>query len=406
MLRDEADLLAHLRQQRWFGARSRNPVSAEVADTARLPDPDMGASIVIARVRFADGSHELYQLVADDSFDALAEAVREGESVAAEHGAVAFGSLPERWPAVIGPAHMIGAEQSNTSVVLGDEVILKVFRRLHAGESPELEMLRFLTEHGFPNAPALLGWYGYAGAEIETTLGVAQTFVPGAVDGWDLALTEVGRDPERFLTPLHRLGEVTAALHNILGSDRRDPDFRPTPVPAAVASGLAESLAAEAAEVGLADPSHRLPAPADTGKAIRTHGDYHLGQVLWAADDDWLVVDFEGEPARPLPVRRQKHSPLRDVAGMLRSLSYVAAGAPLLNGVEVPSAWEDRARASFLDGYLASVDADLLPADADSISRLVVLFELEKALYELRYERDHRPDWVEIPAAGIRRLLG
>jgi predicted trehalose synthase len=401
---DESALLDYVRRQRWFGARSREPVGAEIADSARLPGRDVTASIVLVRVRFVDGSHELYQLVSDDSFDALAEAVREGASLVAEHGSIEFRGFPERWPAVTGPARRIGAEQSNTSAAFGDEVILKIFRRLQEGENPELEMLRFLTEHRFENVPPLLGWYRYGGDEVEATLGVAQTFVPHAVDGWDLALAEVARSPERFLTPLHRLGEVTAALHNALGSDRRDPRFRPEPVPAAVASRLAESLAAEVVEAGLAAQAPRLEPPADAGTAIRTHGDYHLGQVLWA-EDDWFVVDFEGEPARPIPDRRRRHSPLRDVAGMLRSLAYVAAAAPILKGVEVPSAWEDQARASFLDGYLASVDADLLPVDADSISQLERLFELEKALYELRYERDHRPDWIDIPAAGIRRLL-
>ncbi len=402
-LRNEAALLEHVRRQRWFGSKSREPVAAAVADAAPLGAG--GASVVLVRVRFADGGEELYQLVDDGSVGELADAVRRGERVAARHGTVEFRSFAHRWPAVTGPARTIGAEQSNTSVVLGDQVILKVFRRLQAGENPELEMLRFLTERGFPNTPALLGWYGYTGAGLEATLGVAQAFVPGATDGWDLALAEVERAPARFLAPLHRLGEVTAGLHNALGSDRRDLDFRPEPVPAVAVSRLAESLAAEVVDAGVAGETPVLVTPVDAGMAIRTHGDYHLGQVLWAGDD-WLVVDFEGEPARPIADRRRKRSPLRDVAGMLRSLAYVAAAAAVLNGVEVPAAWQDQARASFLDGYLGTIDADLLPGDADSISQLARLFELEKALYELRYELDHRPGWVEIPAAGIRGLLG
>ena len=140
------------------------------------------------------------------------------------------------------------------------------------------------------------------------------------------------------------------------------------------------------------------------GKLIRHHGDYHLGQVLWASGD-WLVIDFEGEPARPLAERRRKRSPLRDVAGMLRSFAYAATAASLLRGVEVPEDWESRAREEFLAGYLDTVDHSLLPASEEATARLLAIFELEKAVYELRYELDNRPDWISIPVAGILRLL-
>ena len=142
------------------------------------------------------------------------------------------------------------------------------------------------------------------------------------------------------------------------------------------------------------------------GKLIRHHGDYHLGQVLWwAYRSDWLVIDFEGEPARPLPERRRKRSPLRDVAGMLRSFAYAASAAPILRGVEVPEGWEQRAREEFLAGYMETVEKTLLPPSDEAITRLLAIFELEKAVYELRYELDNRPDWVSIPVAGILRLL-
>lgn len=137
---------------------------------------------------------------------------------------------------------------------------------------------------------------------------------------------------------------------------------------------------------------------------IRHHGDYHLGQVLWTGED-WTVIDFEGEPARSLSERRQKRSPLRDVAGMLRSFAYAASAAPIALGLEAPPDFEERAREEFLAGYFAEVDANLLPAGDEAIERLLTVFELEKAVYELRYELDNRLDWIGIPVAGIERLL-
>jgi maltokinase len=137
---------------------------------------------------------------------------------------------------------------------------------------------------------------------------------------------------------------------------------------------------------------------------IRTHGDLHLGQTM-LSDRGWVILDFEGEPARPLHERRRKRPPLRDVAGMLRSFSYAAAGARILNGTEVDDGWEDRARDAFLEGYLEHVDNALLPPGQQAIDQLLAVFELEKAVYELRYELNNRPDWVGIPVAGINRLL-
>jgi trehalose synthase-fused probable maltokinase len=140
------------------------------------------------------------------------------------------------------------------------------------------------------------------------------------------------------------------------------------------------------------------------GRVIRNHGDYHLGQVLWTGSD-WIVLDFEGEPARSIAERRRKRSPLRDVAGMLRSFAYAASASELVNGVEPPLGWENEAREQFLDGYIAEIDPVLLPSGQGGIARLLAVFELEKAIYELRYELDNRPDWVKIPVAGIARLL-
>ncbi len=263
--------------------------------------------------------------------------------------------------------------------------------------------------------PRLLGWYRYAGTPISATLGVLQAFVPGARDGWELAL-ESFADPGPFLARVRRLGEVTARMHTVLASDAGDPAFRPeNPGTGAAESAEAEARdvldglepggAAEAVRARAADVLERLRAlhrAGTGGQAIRQHGDYHLGQVLWA-DGDWLVLDFEGEPARPLAERRRKSSPLRDVAGALRSFAYAAETAR--GQGRSPGDWERDARAAFLAGYDGAIDQSLLPEPGVARESLLAACELEKALYELRYELNNRPGWVHVPAAGILRLL-
>jgi trehalose synthase-fused probable maltokinase len=140
------------------------------------------------------------------------------------------------------------------------------------------------------------------------------------------------------------------------------------------------------------------------GRLIRHHGDYHLGQTL-LDDRGWVILDFEGEPARSLPERRRKRSPLRDVAGMLRSFAYAASASRIIHDTPAPDGWEDTVRDAFLEAYLAGVDQRLLPPGRAAVERLIAIFELEKAVYELHYELDNRPDWASIPVAGILRLL-
>jgi maltokinase len=155
------------------------------------------------------------------------------------------------------------------------------------------------------------------------------------------------------------------------------------------------------------DVRERLAARAQIGvggRVIRTHGDYHLGQTL-STPRGWVIIDFEGEPGRQLPERRQKRSPLRDVASMLRSFAYATSAVELLRGEHAPEDFEQRARERFLERYLDKVDPALLPAGEAQVANLLSIFELEKAIYELQYELNNRPDWVAIPVAGIRRLL-
>ena len=209
----------------------------------------------------------------------------------------------------------IGVEQSNSSLVFDEEMVLKVFRKLEPGVNPELEMLRFLTEHEFPNIAPLHGWYEYEGMALSTTLGVAQTFFPDARGGWELALEEIGTDPDGFLERLGSLGAVTAQLHNVLASDAGDPAFSPEEPSQEALSLLTATVDEDIERIFLRLPDderlapiagrgqdvrERLAARAQigiTGRVIRTHGDYHLGQTLYTPRG-WVIIDFEGEPAR------------------------------------------------------------------------------------------------------------
>jgi trehalose synthase-fused probable maltokinase len=431
---DDRGLIDFITAQRWFGSKTREVTRAEVIDTAVLRDTEPRLELQVVEVGFDTGTHETYQLLTDDSHDALGDPrqvrelvhmIRAGTRVPAEEGVVEFqGVETATFGQELREARSVGAEQSNTSIVFDEELILKVFRRLEPGINPELELLRFLTEHGFENIAQLAGWYAYTGRQMDATLGILQRFVAGGRDGWELALDSAADEDEaaRFIEQLRRLGEVTGHMHSALGSDQNDPSFCPETTSQESLGLLQASVDEEIERVFLDlpddDPAvepirghgeevrerlRLLTSIGATGRVIRHHGDFHLGQTL-RADDDWVILDFEGEPARSLPERRRKRSPLRDVAGMLRSFAYVASAAPKLRGVEAVRGWEARARAEFLDGYRGAVDSSLVPSGA-GMDKLLLVFELEKAVYELRYELNNRPDWVSIPVAGIVRML-
>jgi trehalose synthase-fused probable maltokinase len=256
---------------------------------------------------------------------------------------------------------------------------------------------------------------------MDATLGILQRYVVGGLDGWDLALDTMRDGADEFLQRLYRLGEVTGHMHTLLGSDLSDPSFAPEE-PSSESLGLLtaaiddeiESIFVELPDDDVVAPIRgrgeevrerlrQLTQVGAIGRVIRHHGDFHLGQTLWAGDN-WILIDFEGEPARSLPERRRKRSPLRDVAGMLRSFAYAATATQLLRGVDPPVGWEVRARTEFLTGYRSTIDPSLIPSGS-AIDKLLAVFELEKAVYELRYELNHRPDWVRIPVAGLVRML-
>jgi maltokinase len=432
---DEQAVIEYVTQQRWYGAKSRAVAHSQVLDAVELRTTEPSFTLELVEMRYETGAHDIYQLLhGETEIDGLehpaaarelVHAMRAGLTLQGNEGTIEF--RPVEGFAGLGrellDVQPVGAEQSNTSLVFDEELILKVFRRLEPGINPELEMLRFLTEHGFANIASLGGWYAYSGGPLSTTLGILQEYVRDGEDGWELALAEIGSAPERFLTRLRRLGEVTGEMHSALASDPNDPAFC-AETPSVESLGLLTATVDEEIEsvfLELPDEDERL-APilgrgeevreqlrmlshaVATGMIIRTHGDYHLGQTLWS-ENDWVIIDFEGEPARQLVERRRKRSPLRDVAGMLRSFAYAAIAAELLNGTPAPEGWEEQARAQFLEGYLETADPTLLPPGSLAIERLLTVFELEKAVYELRYELDNRPEWVVIPVAGIQRLI-
>jgi maltokinase len=437
---DERTLIDYVTEQRWYGAKSRAVAHAGVLESIVLRTTEPQLALALVEMRYETGAHDVYQLLyslreGELELDALGEdpalgrelvsAMRSGLTLQGAEGIVEFQAIEgfaSRGSDLTG-TRQIGSEQSNTSVVFDEELILKVFRRLEPGVNPELEMLRFLTEHGFDNAPPLSGWYSYSGGPMSATLGLLQEYVADGRDGWELALEEISDAPERFLSRLERLGRVTGEMHAVLASDSTDPAFAPEEPSVESLGLLTATVDEEIARLFLTLPEdderlepilgrgeevreqlRQLATAGSSGRAIRTHGDYHLGQTL-VADDDWVILDFEGEPARPLVERRRKRSPLRDVAGMLRSFAYAATASAVARGVEAPEGWEEQARERFLDGYQQTVDPTLLPSGQLALERLLSVFELEKAVYELRYELDNRPDWVGIPVAGIQRLI-
>ncbi|HZO36899.1 MAG TPA: phosphotransferase [Solirubrobacteraceae bacterium] len=419
------NLADQLTDQRWFGSKTREVSHADVVEEVALGD-DLRISFVEAT--FGAGTHETYQLLRDaGDGDVLAEhalelldRIADDADVAGGDSIVRFRSIADV-DATLLPRPM-GAEQSNSSIVFGDELALKVYRRVEPGINPELEIARFLSDHGFAHVPPLLGWYEVEGLAIDATLGLLQGYVAGGRDGWELAREEILTAPDRFIERLGRLGEVIGELHAVLGSDATDPAFAPEE-PSQEAIGLLTATIDEEVErlfLGLGDGLataeirgrgeeirdrlRALTQVAVGGRVIRHHGDLHLGQTLYTGDD-WVVLDFEGEPGRPLAERRRKRSPLRDVAGMLRSFAYAASAAEIQGGVAAPADWEQRARDTFLEGYLRTVDETLLPPGQAATEQMLSIFELERAIYELRYELNNRPDWVRIPIAGIQRLL-
>lgn len=306
-------------------------------------------------------------------------------------------------PVAAEPApRVLDTEQSNTSLVYGDAYILKIFRRVFPGTNPDLELPLALARAGCGRVPAPVAWFETVAPE-PLTLGVLQPYLRGAQDGWQLALRALARGRD-FTEEAHALGRATAEVHTALAAALPTPALRPAQT-AHLAAGMVRRLEAAARAVPALVPyvpglRAAFDAVASLGdgdrdRAVqRVHGDLHLGQTLRAADGFWSLIDFEGEPAKPLTERRRPQPPVRDIAGMLRSFDYAARSHRPWN-----AEWAARCRTAYCEGY-----AEAAGVDPRSEPELLRAHETDKAVYEVLYEARHRPDWLPVPMAAIRRL--
>lgn len=422
------------RTDQWFTGGDRAIERVEIVAEAELA---LDVRLAVLEVCYGDGGHETYHaplalgaepgdVVADALDDprcarALVAAIGAGASLGGD--IVGVPTTGAAIPDVEGAAvSRIGGPQSNTSLRVGDDVLLKVLRRPERGVSIEREMGTHLAAHGYTNTPRLLG----ALAREDMTLALAFQYIESSGDGWSraLALLETGA-ADTLVSDAQLLGRRIGELHAALGAKTSDAAFRPTPIESAdlhawaaalrrevddtiaLARDVAPSVVAAltAARGGLLARADAVRRAAPSGMKTRIHGDLHLGQVL-VRDGDFLVLDFEGEPARPKEERRARSTPLRDVAGMVRSFAYAAAESSR-RGVDVPSGLAARASAAFIDAHRRTLaDTSLLPPTSAAFAALLSHCELQKALYEVRYEIAHRPSWVAIPLARVLELAG
>jgi 1,4-alpha-glucan branching enzyme len=464
MSAEPREVIRWLQRRRWFQGKARTATAARVIDTAAL---DGGTRWMLLDVDYADAPTERYQLVllpagGDDGVRASASEPAGGDHAALDATAggdvlrlgggtwvdaaasahvlrplallaADGGTLPTAAGTAIDGAttapcavpaagRMLGAEQSNTSVVFGEDVLLKLFRRLEPGINPEVELTNALTAAGSRHVPPQVGALVYRGDGVGTALGVVSEFLKDVREGWRLAVDDavaatqapggdLGARP--FIARLADLGAAVADTHAILAEvlpsapatdadvtvwadavRRQAAELLDSPGPPLAIDRAAVAAAVDAAAAAVVAPGLRL----------RTHGDLHLGQVV-DSSRGWQVLDFEGEPARPIDERRALLSPARDLAGMLRSFDYAAATGVWRAGGAIDDAlppvllaWREAARESFLRGY----DNRARQGVDDA---LLTLFELEKAIYEVEYERANRPDWLAIALGGVRRIL-
>jgi trehalose synthase-fused probable maltokinase len=411
---------AELAAQRWFRSKQRPIASVTEADRAALGPR---AALSVLAVAYGDGGPD--DLYLRPAVDGREPSDGDGAWLAIRNAMAAEAVLPaarsrfacthtDRLAPIDPVERRLGVEQSNTSVVLGERQILKLYRLLEPGVSPDLEIGAFLTTVGFADTPAVAGamtWMPDGGEPSAAAM--LQELVPASGDAWAAMLDALRSDPAAAVTLAADIGALAARLHAALAS-RPSEAFPSRPATAAETAAWrasAERQLALAIGALSGDPHGRLVelAPAvrarfaDTFGAAtgatrvsRIHGDLHLGQLLARPDGGFSVIDFEGEPARPIGERRAPSSPLRDVAGLLRSLDYAARTAAA-DGVAIEAdPWLAGARAALVAGYGGIGPAEL---------PLLAAFELEKACYEVRYEAGNRPGWLWLPLDAVERLV-
>ncbi|MEV7995737.1 maltokinase [Streptomyces sp. NPDC086077] len=344
--------------------------------------------------------HTVYEALYDPR---PAEVLLEALRTQARIGDLRFERDPHREirPGLVSRA--VTTEQSNSSVIYGDTFILKLLRRIVPGVNPDLELPLALAREGCPRVPAPTAWLGAELAGQSYVLGVLQPYVQGAADGWELALRELAKG-EDFSAEARALGRATAEVHMALARALPTVTLGHTQLRAMVDGMLGRlDLAAQAVPaLGPYVPGLRsafealagLAAEGQTWTAQRVHGDLHLGQCLRSPAGRWSLIDFEGEPAKPLAERRMPQPAVRDIAGMLRSFDYAAHSVQ----PSVPG-WAEHCRAAYCAGY-----AEAAGRDPRTDPVLLRAHETDKAVYEVVYEARHRPDWLPVPLSAIRRL--
>ncbi len=458
----ERDLLpTFLAAQRWFGAKDQRIASVSLVPLAGIGGGDCvlcAADLDLAGDldRNLDGERQRYFVplavqpeqgaglvarVGDDGAlvdgarlpavaQAFLDAMRGGSILPVGQGEVRFEGTDALRGINPGPPRLLAVEQSNVAQVFGQEIILKIYRRLRAGVQPDVEMARHLTQGSrFAHTPAFLGSVAlHEGGEV-TTLAAAFAFVPNKGDAWGYLtrlLAQQGMTGDTGADLIRRLGQRTGDLHRALAGPSDDPAFASEAVTAAdlkawVAEAQEDLRAAldglAAADLdGRAKPlAQRVLAAGDSlsqriarvaglppsGQRTRIHGDYHLGQVL-VTPDDVTIIDFEGEPRRSLAARRAKTAPLRDVAGMIRSLDYAARSA--ITDADAIDDWRRQAVDGYHSAYHTAMEGAPSQPDAALRDALLDLFLLQKAAYEIGYELANRPAWAHLPLAGLVAL--